>query len=81
MPGIADLSVGASIHALRQIKGVADVPADQQILGGSIEDYRSNLVLDLVGAGEHKLVTSSEGVPSGPAPWVASVSDQQVSSA
>ncbi|KAL7416118.1 hypothetical protein BDY24DRAFT_413024 [Mrakia frigida] len=78
MPGIADLSVGASIHALRQIKGVSDVPADQQVLGGSIEDYRSNLVIDLIGAGEHKLVTSSEAAPTGPAPWVASVSDQQM---
>lgn len=77
--GIADLSVGASIHALRQIKGASDIPADQQVLGGSIEDYRSNLVIDLIGAGEHQRVQGEpamDGTAQGA--WLASVSEQQV---
>lgn len=69
MPGIGDLSAGASIHALRQVKGASDVPADQQVLGGSLEDYRSNLIVDLVAAGEHE---------AGPPGVVASVADQQM---
>lgn len=76
MSAIGDLSVGASIHALRQVKGASDVPADQQVLGGSLEDYRSNLIVDLVAAGEHKHVGPNVG--GSPPGAVASVADQQM---
>lgn len=51
--GVGDLSVGATIHALRNIKGASTVPVDQQVLGGAVENYRSNLLLNLIGAGMH----------------------------
>lgn len=82
LASMGDMSVGASIHALRQIKGAGSVPADQQVLGGSIEDYRSNLVLDLVTAGEHTLVgNSTDGLPNGGTGRMAPVSEEQVSRA
>lgn len=46
--GIGDLSVGATIHALRGIKGASSVAADQQVLGGAVENYRSNLLLSML---------------------------------
>jgi len=49
--GVGDLSVGATIHALRAIKGASAIPADQQVLGGSVENFRSNLLLSMIGAG------------------------------
>ncbi|CCO28061.1 Pumilio domain-containing protein C56F2,08c [Rhizoctonia solani AG-1 IB] len=48
--GVGDLTVGATIHALRTVKGAATIPADQQVLGGSIENYRSNLLLSMIGS-------------------------------
>jgi hypothetical protein len=48
--GVGDLSVGATIHALRGIKGASAVPADQQVLGGAVENYRSNLLLSMLGS-------------------------------
>jgi protein JSN1 len=51
--GVGDLSVGATIHALRGIKGAATIPTDQQVLGGAVENYRSNLLLSMIGSGMH----------------------------
>lgn len=51
--GVGDLSVGATIHALRGIKGAATIPTDQQVLGGAVENYRSNLLLSMIGSGLH----------------------------
>ncbi|KAF9519917.1 hypothetical protein BS47DRAFT_1370625 [Hydnum rufescens UP504] len=49
--GVGDLSVGATIHALRGVKGATAVPTDQQVLGGAVENYRSNLLLSMIGSG------------------------------
>jgi protein JSN1 len=46
--GVGDLSVGATIHALRGIKGATAVPADLQVLGGTVENFRSNLLLSMI---------------------------------
>ncbi|TFK26389.1 pumilio/RRM domain-containing protein [Coprinopsis marcescibilis] len=51
--GVGDLSVGATIHALRGIKGASTIPSDQQVLGGAVENYRSNLLLSMIGNGLH----------------------------
>jgi len=34
--GVGELSVGATIHALRGIKGTSIIHADQQVLGGAL---------------------------------------------
>lgn len=52
--GVGDLTVGGTIHALRTVKGASTIPADQQVLGGSIENYRSNLLLSMIGSGTHQ---------------------------
>lgn len=49
--GIGDLTVGATIHALRSVKGATTIPADQQVLGGAVENYRSNLLLSMIASG------------------------------
>ncbi len=51
--GIGELSVGATIHALRGIKGASTIPAEQQVLGGAVENYRSNLLLSMIASGLH----------------------------
>ena len=66
--GVGDLSVGATITALRDIKGASTMPADQQLLNGAIENYRSNLLLSMVGSGIH----------SSPSGKVSSVTEQQM---
>lgn len=75
--GVGDLSVGATIHALRGIKGATTIPADQQVLGGSVENYRSNLLLSLIGSGAHTTVFTGDAAsrPGGLAP---SVTEQQM---
>ncbi|KAI6150817.1 hypothetical protein BKA82DRAFT_4120127 [Pisolithus tinctorius] len=75
--GIGDLSVGATIHALRSVKGASTVPADQQVLGGQVENYRSNLLLSMIGSGMHNLAYVSDGL-SKPAGWTPSVTEQQM---
>ncbi|OBZ75619.1 Pumilio domain-containing protein C56F2.08c [Grifola frondosa] len=72
--GIGDLSVGATIHALRNIKGASTIPVDQQVLSGSVENYRSNLLLSMIASGAH---TAYDGVVK-PAGWSASVTEQQM---
>jgi len=72
--GAGDLSVGATIHALRNVKGASTIPADQQVLGGTIENYRSNLLLSMIGSGNHN-------VPDGlakPPGLTLSVTEQQM---
>ncbi|KAI6036631.1 hypothetical protein BKA83DRAFT_4165650 [Pisolithus microcarpus] len=75
--GIGDLSVGATIHALRSVKGASTIPADQQVLGGQVENYRSNLLLSMIGSGMHNLAYVSDGL-SKPAGWTPSVTEQQM---
>lgn len=61
----------SQITALRHIKGASDVPADTQVLGGSMDDYRSNLVLGLVQSGELD-------AQKDPAAIAAHITEQQV---
>lgn len=75
--GIGELSVGGTIHALRTVKGASTIPADQQVLGGAVENYRSNLLLSMIASGGHAASLSNEGVPK-PAGWTASVTEQQM---
>ncbi|KAG6919985.1 hypothetical protein DXG01_013334 [Tephrocybe rancida] len=75
--GVGDLSVGATIHALRSVKGASTIPADQQVLGGAVENYRSNLLLSMVGSGVHSGPYLSDGLPK-PAGWAPSVTEQQM---
>ena len=46
--GFGDFSVGRTIHALRGVKGATAIPTDQQVLGGAVENYRSNLLLSMI---------------------------------
>lgn len=71
--GVGDLSVGATIHALRNIKGASTIPVDQQVLSGSLENYRSNLLLSMIASGAH----TYDGVTK-PAGWTPSVTEQQM---
>ncbi|KAF7322822.1 hypothetical protein HMN09_00061500 [Mycena chlorophos] len=75
--GVGELSVGATIHALRTVKGAATIPADQQVLGGAVENYRSNLLLSMIAAGSHATahVGDSSSKPPG---WTPSVTEQQM---
>lgn len=75
--GVGDLSVGATIHALRAVKGASTVPADQQVLGGAVENYRSNLLLSMIGSGIHASLYMSDGLGK-PAGWAPSVTEQQM---
>ncbi|KAF8163009.1 hypothetical protein B0H34DRAFT_787453 [Crassisporium funariophilum] len=74
--GVGDLSVGATIHALRGIKGASTIPVDQQVLGGAVENYRSNLLLSMIASGMHTSSYAPEGakVPG----WAPSVTEQQM---
>ncbi|RDB24243.1 Pumilio domain-containing protein C56F2.08c [Hypsizygus marmoreus] len=75
--GVGDLSVGATIHALRAVKGASTIPADQQVLGGAVENYRSNLLLSMIGSGAHTATYTSDGSAK-PAGWAPSVTEQQM---
>jgi protein JSN1 len=75
--GIGDLSVGATIHALRSVKGASTIPADQQVLGGAVENYRSNLLLSMIADGGHNAAYVSDGMAK-PAGWAPSVTEQQM---
>jgi len=74
--GVGELSVGATIHALRGIKGASTIPAEQQVLGGVVENYRSNLLLSMIASGLHKSPVASDG--SKPPGWTSSVTEQQM---
>jgi protein JSN1 len=75
--GIGDLSVGATIQALRTVKGASTIPADQQVLGGAVENYRSNLLLSMIGSGTHTASFGPEGLPK-PAGWTPVVTERQM---
>jgi protein JSN1 len=75
--GVGDLSVGATIHALRSVKGASTIPADQQVLGGAVENYRSNLLLSMIAQGVHNGVSSPEAGTK-QAGWTASITEQQM---
>ncbi|KAK7015020.1 Pumilio domain-containing protein C56F2.08c [Favolaschia claudopus] len=75
--GVGDLSVGATIHALRTVKGANTIPADQQVLGGAVENYRSNLLLSMIAAGAHNTAYARDGL-SKPSGWTPSVTEQQM---
>ncbi|TCD65406.1 hypothetical protein EIP91_002705 [Steccherinum ochraceum] len=72
--GIGDLSVGATIHALRNVKGASTIPVDQQVLSGNVENYRSNLLLSMIGSGVH--AASLENPKAGG--WTPNVTEQQL---
>ncbi|KAF8964657.1 hypothetical protein BDZ97DRAFT_1814932 [Flammula alnicola] len=74
--GVGDLSVGATIHALRGIKGASTIPAEQQVLGGAVENYRSNLLLSMIASGMHNAPHAPDGAK--PPGWSASVTEQQM---
>lgn len=73
---VPNLSVGATIHALRNIKGASTIPSDQQVIGGAVENYRSNLLLSMIGSGMHANGASSEG--QRPPNWAQAVTEQQM---
>lgn len=75
--GVGDLSVGATIHALRSVKGASTIPVDQQVLGGAVENYRSNLLLSMISAGTHNTAYVNDGTPK-PAGWTPTVTEQQM---
>ena len=73
--GIGDLSVGATIHALRTVKGASTIPADQQVLGGAVENYRSNLLLSMLSSVTHSYITDGLSKPPG---FGSMVTEQQM---
>lgn len=73
--GIGDMSVGATIHALRNVKGASTIPVDQQVLSGNVENYRSNLLLSMIGSGLHSAQLDAANKAAG---WQASVTEQQM---
>jgi protein JSN1 len=75
--GVGDLSVGATIHALRGIKGASTIPVDQQVLSGSLENYRSNLLLSMIGSGMHSVSYSIDGAAKSNT-WSPSLTEQQM---
>ncbi|CAL1704237.1 unnamed protein product [Somion occarium] len=72
--GVGDLSVGATIHALRNVKGASTIPVDQQVLSGNVENYRSNLLLHMIASGLHNNSFDVSKVPG----WTAAVTEQQM---
>ena len=75
--GVGDLSVGATIHALRGIKGAGTIPVDQQVLSGSLENYRSNLLLSMIGSGLHTGGSTLDGTTR-PGTWSPLMTEQQM---
>lgn len=75
--GVGDLSVGATIHALRGIKGAGTIPVDQQVLSGSLENYRSNLLLSMIGSGLHTGASTLDGATR-PGTWSPLMTEQQM---
>ncbi|KAF9562144.1 hypothetical protein CPC08DRAFT_634350 [Agrocybe pediades] len=67
--GLGDLGTNDTIEVLRGIKGASTIPPEQQVLGGAVENYRSNLLLSMIASGLHK----NPGAPAS-----ASVTEQQM---
>lgn len=59
------------------MKGASTIPADQQVLGGAVENYRSNLLLSMIAAGSHNTAYIADGL-SKPAGWTPTVTEQQM---
>jgi protein JSN1 len=59
------------------VKGASTIPADQQVLGGAVENYRSNLLLSMIAAGAHTTAYISDGLAKPPG-WTPSVTEQQM---
>ncbi|THU99333.1 hypothetical protein K435DRAFT_964457 [Dendrothele bispora CBS 962.96] len=74
--GIGELSVGATIHALRNVKGAMTIPTDQQVLSGAVENYRSNLLLSMIASGAHNLALMPE-IAKAPS-WTPTITEQQM---
>lgn len=74
VPGGRDLSYGSVIHGLRTVKGASTIPVDQQVLGGAVENYRSNLLLSLISSGAHARSTSAASADG----KGAAVTEQQI---
>ncbi|KAF5376546.1 hypothetical protein D9757_008311 [Collybiopsis confluens] len=75
--GVGDLSVGATIHALRAVKGASTIPAEQQVLSGAVENYRSNLLLSMIASGVHAASLVPDGLAKPPG-WTPSITEQQM---
>lgn len=75
--GVGDLSVGATIHALRTVKGASTIPADQQVLGGNVENYRSNLLLSMIASGAHTQGYTGDGLAK-TSSYAPSITEQQM---
>lgn len=75
--GVGELSVGATIHALRAVKGANTIPADQQVLSGAVENYRSNLLLSMIASGVHTASLNPDGLAKPPG-WIPSITEQQM---
>ncbi|KIY51058.1 hypothetical protein FISHEDRAFT_37966 [Fistulina hepatica ATCC 64428] len=71
--GVGNMSVGSTIHALRNVKGASTVPSDQQVLSGTLENYRSNLLLSMIASGNHM---GPDGTIK--APGTATLTEQQM---
>ena len=74
--GINDLNAGATIQALRNVKGASAIPVDQQVHSGAVENYRSNLLLSMINSGNHNNLLMSDGMQGGG--WSPSVTEQQM---
>ena len=75
--GVGDLSVGATIQALRNVKGASTIPSDQQVLSGMVENYRSNLLLSMIGSGVHAASLTPDSLAKPPG-WTPSITEQQM---
>lgn len=67
-PSVAQNGIGSSsatYHALQQLHGASGIPVDRQIADGSVQDYRSNLVMGMVGNSAYASagVLQSNGMP------------------
>ncbi|KAL0071550.1 hypothetical protein AAF712_001407 [Marasmius tenuissimus] len=75
--GVGDLNVPTTIHALRNVKGASTIPPDQQVLSGAVENYRSNLLLSMVGSGLHDQALIGDGLPRNSS-WIPNITEQQM---
>lgn len=75
--GVGDLSVNATIQALQHVKGATTIPSDQQVLSGVVENYRSNLLLSMIGSGSHVSSFDPDSTQR-PIGWTSSLTEQQL---
>ena len=72
--GGGEMTIGETIHALRGVKGASSMPVDQQVLGGAVENYRSNLLLSLIANGAYEAANNASIDGGKP----ASITEQQI---